>query len=106
MVEENKVTFGISNMHVAFIGQSQTGKIEVTDPPGTDGEIEIEVTADDLLGVDSPQAVVVPLASETHTNAAKVGGGRVAGIPHIRPAYDKFVPKMEKDIEKIIKSGG
>jgi hypothetical protein len=36
----------------------------------------------------------------------KVGGGRVDAIPHIRPAYDKFVPKMEKEIEQIIKRGG
>lgn len=37
---------------------------------------------------------------------AKVGGGRVPGIPHIKPAYDKFVPNMEKEIEQIIKNGG
>jgi len=37
---------------------------------------------------------------------AKVGGGRVAAIPHMRPAYDKHVPQMEKRIEKIIKDGG
>lgn len=37
---------------------------------------------------------------------AKVNGGRVAGMPHIQPAYDKFVPIMEKNIEQIIKSGG
>jgi phi13 family phage major tail protein len=74
---ENKVTFGISNMHVAFLGQAQTGKIEVADPPSTDGEIELQVTADTLLGVDSPASVVVPLASETHTNAAKVASAIV-----------------------------
>jgi phi13 family phage major tail protein len=74
---ENKVTFGISNMHVAFLGQAQTGKIEVTNPPSTDGEIELQVTADTLLGVDSPASVVVPLASETHTNAAKVASAIV-----------------------------
>jgi phi13 family phage major tail protein len=74
---ENKVTFGISNMHVAFLGQAQTGKIEVTNPPSTDGEITLQITADTLLGVDSPASVVIPLASETHTNAAKVASAIV-----------------------------
>lgn len=34
------------------------------------------------------------------------GGGRVSARPHLRPAYDKHVPDMEKRIEKIIKDGG
>src|SRR5690554_3478931 len=76
----NKVTFGISNMHVAFIGQAQAGKIEVTDPPTTDGEVTIEVTADALLGVSSPTSVVVPLASETHTNVTKVASAIVNAL--------------------------
>lgn len=37
---------------------------------------------------------------------AKRGGGRVAARPHLRPAYDKHVPQMEKNIEKIIRDGG
>lgn len=36
----------------------------------------------------------------------KRGGGRVPGKPHIRPAYDKHVPAMEKRIEQIVKNGG
>ena len=37
---------------------------------------------------------------------AKRGGGRVSERPHMRPAYDKYVPSMEKNIENIIKKGG
>lgn len=37
---------------------------------------------------------------------AKRGGGRVAARPHLQPAYDKYVPQMEKNIESIIKKGG
>lgn len=37
---------------------------------------------------------------------AKVGGGRVEGRPHVRPAYDKHVPAMEDRIERIIRNGG
>lgn len=36
----------------------------------------------------------------------KRGGGRVAGRPHVQPAYDKYVPQMEKNIESIIRKGG
>ena len=37
---------------------------------------------------------------------AKRGGGRVSGKPHIRPAYDRDVPEMERRIKAIIRNGG
>lgn len=37
---------------------------------------------------------------------AKRSGGRASARPHLRPAYDKHVPQMEKRIEKIIRNGG
>lgn len=37
---------------------------------------------------------------------AKRGGGRVAGIPHIRPAEQKYVGKLTDRIERIIRNGG
>lgn len=37
---------------------------------------------------------------------AKRGGGRVAGRPHLRPAYDKHVPRLLEDIRRIIRNGG
>lgn len=37
---------------------------------------------------------------------AKRGGGRVAGRPHLRPAFDKYVPKLIEEIRKIIRNGG
>lgn len=37
---------------------------------------------------------------------AKRGGGRVAARPHLRPAYDKYVPKLLEEIKRIIRNGG
>lgn len=37
---------------------------------------------------------------------AKVNGGRVNGKPHLRPAFDKNIPKLEEGIKRIIKNGG
>ncbi|MFZ5645816.1 MAG: major tail protein [Bacillota bacterium] len=68
----NKVTYGLESMHIAFKGTSQTETIEVTAPCTTDGEITVTVTATTLLGADSPKAVIVPLAAETHTTVTKV----------------------------------
>ena len=39
-------------------------------------------------------------------HAKRGGKGRVEGKPHIRPAYDKYIPGMEKRIEDIIRRGG
>lgn len=36
---------------------------------------------------------------------AKVGGGRVAGIPHIRPAEDMVINSFVKEVEEAIKRG-
>lgn len=37
---------------------------------------------------------------------AKVGGGRVAGRPHLRPAHDRHVEGYVSRVKSIIKSGG
>jgi hypothetical protein len=37
---------------------------------------------------------------------AKVGGGRVAAIPHIAPEWERLERKFEQELERIIKGGG
>jgi len=36
---------------------------------------------------------------------AKVGGGRVEGRPHIRPAEEEVIAEFTREVEEAIKSG-
>ncbi|TDX52139.1 major tail protein [Orenia marismortui] len=91
----NKVKFGLEKVHIAFKGVSQTKSIEVTDPPGTDGEITVTVTADSLLGISSPVSVVVPLATETHDSVAKVASAIVNALNNDSDINSVFYARHE-----------
>lgn len=69
-------------------------KIKKNDAKGSTGRI--------IYNKDRPG--LVHLLELGH--AKKGGKGRVSAQPHLRPAYDKYVPRMEKNIENIIMKGG
>lgn len=79
-MSDNKVTYGLEQVHIAFKGVAQTESIEVTGAPTADGNITITVTADTLLGADSPVDVIVPLSSVTHDTATKVASAIVDAL--------------------------
>jgi|GEM_PF-439523 len=91
----NKVKYGLEQVHIAFMGVSQTESIEVTGVPTADGEITITVTADTLLGLDSPHDVVVPLALETHTTEAKVASAIVNALNNDDVISAVFIARNE-----------
>lgn len=67
---DNKVTYGLEQVHIAFQGVTQVESIAVLTGCGTDGEITVQVTSAAVTG--SPVSVIVPLSTESHSTAAKV----------------------------------
>lgn len=71
----NKVTFGLSHVHVAFKGVAQVESIEVTHGCSTDGEMTVTVTGAPLAG--GTEACVVPVSTESHGSVEKVASAVV-----------------------------
>lgn len=65
----NKVTFGLEQVHVAFMGVAQAESIEILTGCTTDGEITVTVTGAPLGGA---VPCVVPLSTESHSTVANV----------------------------------
>ncbi len=55
-----------------------------------------------IVYVKAPHYRLVHLLEHGH---AKVGGGRVEGIPHVRPAEEEVIREFTREVEEAIKRG-
>lgn len=55
-----------------------------------------------IIHAKAPYYRLVHLLEHGH---AKVGGGRVEGIPHVRPAEEEVIREFAREVEEAIKRG-
>lgn len=55
-----------------------------------------------IVHVKAPHYRLTHLLEHGH---AKVGGGRVEGIPHVRPAEEQVIQDFTREVEEAIKRG-
>jgi hypothetical protein len=99
------------NVSSEKVGKAAVKKLKQTSPKKTGEyakswtmktEPEVGQPHKRIIHAKAPYYRLVHLLEHGH---AKVGGGRVEGIPHVRPAEEEVIREFAREVEEAIKSG-
>lgn len=101
------------NVSSEAVGKAAVKRLKQTSPkrPGSGKyakswaiktEPEVGQPAKRVIHVKAPHYRLTHLLEKGH---AKKGGGRVEGIPHIRPAEEEVIREFTREVEEAIKRG-
>ena len=99
------------NVSSEKVGKAAVKKLKQTSPKKTGKyakswtmktEPEIGQPHKRIVHVKAPHYRLTHLLEYGH---AKVGGGRVEGRPHIRPAEEEVIREFTREVEEVIKRG-
>lgn len=99
------------NLSSERVGKTAVKKLKHTSPKKTGQyakswtmttEMDFGQPHNRIIHVKAPHYRLTHLLEHGH---AKRGGGRVEGIPHIRPAEQQVIEEFTSEVEKAIKGG-
>ena len=99
------------NVSSEKVGKAAVKKLKQTSPKKT-GKYAKSWTMTTERAVGQPHKRIVHVRAPHYRLAhlleyghAKVGGGRVEGRPHIRPAEEEVIREFTREVEEVIKRG-
>jgi len=99
------------NVSSEKVGKAAVKKLKQTSPKRT-GKYAKSWTMSTEKAIGQPDLRIIHVKAPHYRLAhlleyghAKVGGGRVEGRPHIRPAEEMVIEEFVKEVEEVIKRG-
>lgn len=99
------------NLSSERVGKAAVRKLKATSPKDS-GDYAKSWTMTTEPGIGEPHNRIIHnkapeyrLAHLLEHGHAKTGGGRVEGIPHIRPAEEEVIRDFVKEVEEAIRNG-
>lgn len=99
------------NVSSEKVGKAAVKKLKQTSPKKT-GKYAKSWTMSTEKAIGQPDLRIIHVKAPHYRLAhlleyghAKVGGGRVEGRPHIRPAEEEVIREFTREVEEVIKRG-